>query len=303
MWRRPRRLLAELDTFLAWNEAKNLKEFQQGLQLFDVGSQNWVYADKAGNMAYFASAEMPIRSDLQQGTVAPGSLPGIFPPDVPVPPWFIRDGTSGAHEWLPVQNPQPGQAIPYEILRQDELPQTINPPAGWFVNANNDPAGTVLDNNPLNQLRTGGEGIYYLNPGYAGGFRAGTITRRIRDYVASQGELSKEDLQSIQADVSLLDARFFVPYIGCSGHAGRPGERSATLRSSWQTEPVGLYDPDGFTGRLRCGRPRGAGLAPATAPGSGRNRSQCGGDHLQCLARAGGENDCGRAVGRPSQAG
>jgi penicillin amidase len=215
----------ELDTFRLWNEAKNLKDFQAGLQLFDVGSQNWVYADNAGNMAYFASAEMPIRSDLQQGTVAPGSLEGFFPPGVPVPPWFIRDGTSGAHEWLALENPQPGQAIPYEILRQDELPHTINPAAGWFVNANNDPAGTVLDNNPLNQLRLGGEGIYYLNPGYAGGFRAGTITRRVRDYVASQGQLSKEDLKSIQADVSLLDARFFVPYlVSAFQNAGEPGK-------------------------------------------------------------------------------
>jgi penicillin amidase len=215
----------ELDTFRLWNEARNLKDFQEGLKYFDVGSQNWVYADNAGNMGYFASAENPIRADLQQGTVAPGSLTGFFPPGVPVPPWFIRDGTSGAHEWLAVQNPQPGQAIPYEVLRQDELPNTLNPPAGWFVNANNDPAGTVLDNNPLNQLRVDGEGIYYLNPGYAGGFRAGTITRRIRDYIGSQGQLSKSDLQSIQADVSLLDARFFVPYIlAAFDNAGQPGK-------------------------------------------------------------------------------
>jgi penicillin amidase len=218
----------ELDAFRIWNQARNLREFKEGLSLFDFGSQNWIYGDSAGNVAYFSSAEMPIRSDLQQGYVAPGSIPGIFPPDVPVPPWFIRDGTSGAHEWLPVANPQPNQALPYEILRQDEMPHTVNPPAGWFVNANNDPAGTVLDNDPLNQLRAGGQGIYYLNPGYAGGFRAGTITRRIRDYVASQGELSKADLQSIQADVSLLDARFFVPYIlAAFDNAGQPGKPAA----------------------------------------------------------------------------
>ncbi|MEJ2602753.1 MAG: penicillin acylase family protein, partial [Gammaproteobacteria bacterium] len=182
----------ELDTFRLWNEAHNLKEFREGLQYFDFGSQNWVYGDSAGNVAYFVSAEMPIRADLQQGAPAPGTAP-FFPPGVPIPPWLIRDGTSGAHEWLPVQNPQPGQAIPYEILRPDEMPQTINPPAGWFVNANNDPAGTTLDNDPLNQRRKGGDGIYYLNPGYAAGFRAGTITNRVREYVATQGELSQED--------------------------------------------------------------------------------------------------------------
>ncbi|WP_405242551.1 penicillin acylase family protein [Lentisalinibacter salinarum] len=213
----------ELDTFRLWNEARNLNDFKEGLQYFDFGSQNWVYGDNAGNVAYFASAEMPIRTDLHQGTVAPGN-PAFFPPGAGIPPWLIRDGTRGAHEWLPVENPQPGQAIPYEILRQDELPHTVNPPAGWFVNANNDPAGTVLDNDPLNQLRKGGEGIYYLNPGYAGGFRAGTITNRVREYVATQGELSQADLKSIQADVSLLDAKYFVPFITAAfDNAGASG--------------------------------------------------------------------------------
>ncbi len=206
-----------LDTFRLWNEAKNLAQFRHGLQFFDVGSQNWVYGDIAGNVAYFTSAEMPIRADLQAGTVATaqfGPLAGF-----PTPPWFIRDGVSGVHEWMPVQNPQPGQAIPYEILRQDEMPHTINPPAGWFVNANNDPAGTVLDNDPLNQLRMGGQGIYYLNPGYADGLRAGTITLRVREKIADSGEISFEDMQAIQADVTLLDARYFVPAI-VAAHGG-----------------------------------------------------------------------------------
>ena len=198
-----------LDTFRLWNEARNLAQFRHALQFFDVGSQNWVYGDLAGNVAYFTSAEMPIRMDLQAGTVAAaqvGPLAGF-----PTPPWLIRDGVSGVHEWMPVQNPQPGQAIPYEILRQDEMPHTINPPAGWFVNANNDPAGTVLDNDPLNQLRKGGKGIYYLNPGYADGLRAGTITLRVREKIAGAGAITFEDMQAIQADVTLHDARYFVP--------------------------------------------------------------------------------------------
>ena len=126
----------EFEAFRRWQKATNLDEFVAGLQYFDVGSQNFGYADVDGNIAYFTSAEMPIRSDLHQGTVAPGTVPGLFPPGVPIPPWFIRDGTSGDHEWLPVQNPQDGQAIAWEILTQEEMPQTVNPPAGWFVNAN-----------------------------------------------------------------------------------------------------------------------------------------------------------------------
>jgi penicillin amidase len=87
----------------------------------------------------------------------------------------------------------------------------VNPAAGWFVNANNDPAGTVLDNNPLNQLRPGG-GLYYLNAGYDFGLRAGRITELIRGKVAG-GRVSFRDMQAIQADVVLPDAPFFVPFI------------------------------------------------------------------------------------------
>jgi penicillin G amidase len=188
----------EIDTFLVWDDARGLDDFRRGLQFFDVGGQNWAYADVEGNIAYFTSAELPVREDLQAGTVR-----GL-------PPFFIRDG-GGGNEWLPVQHPQPGQAIPYEILPPEEMPHTVNPPAGFFVNANNDPAGVTLDNDPLNQLRPGG-GIYYLNPGYDG-IRGGRITALIRAELAGDGSVSFDDMQRIQADTALVDAQFFVPHL------------------------------------------------------------------------------------------
>src|SRR5262249_38740670 len=116
----------------------------------------------------------------------------------------------GGNEWLPVLHPQPNQAVPFEILPAAEMPHVVNPAAGWFVNSNNDPIGTSLDNDPLNQLRPGG-GIFYLNPGYAG-FRAGRITQLIREKLAA-GPITFADMQQIQADTVLLDAQFFVPHI------------------------------------------------------------------------------------------
>ena len=111
------------------------------------------------------------------------------------------------------------------------MPHVVNPPAGWVVNANNDPAGTTLDNNPLNQLRPGG-GIYYLSPGYDVGFRAGRITRLVRDAIAGGGRISFADMQRFQSNVALLDAEYFVPWIvqalQRAQHAGRrPGPRRA----------------------------------------------------------------------------
>ena len=188
----------EFDAFRSFNFARNLDEFKEGLQFFDFGSQNFSYMDTDGNIAYFTSAEMPIREDLQAGFID-----GL-------PPYLIRNG-QGGNEWLPVTNPQPNQAVPFEILPFDEMPKLVNPVSGYFINANNDPTGNTLDNNAFNEMRPSG-GIFYLNPGYAIGTRAGRITQAFEERLAA-GALSVEDMQEIQADVILLDAQVFTPLI------------------------------------------------------------------------------------------
>ena len=188
----------ELAAFRAFNLARGLDDFVEGLQSFDVGSENWAYVDTRGNIAYFTSAEAPLREDLQAGVVA-----GL-------PPFFIREG-QGGNDWIPAAVQPPDQAVPFEILPFEELPQVVNPPAGFFINANNDPSGLSLDNDPLNQLRPGG-GLYYLSPGYDTGIRAGRIKQLLEGKLA-KGPVDAEDMKEIQADVGLLDAQVFVPFI------------------------------------------------------------------------------------------
>jgi penicillin amidase len=188
----------ELEAFMLIDDASNVDEFKAALQYFDVGSQNFAYADVEGNIAYFTSGEMPVREDLQAGTVS-----GL-------PPYFIRNG-QGGNEWLALKNPQPQQALPYEILPYSEMPQVVNPANGWFVNANNDPTGQTLDNNVLNTPRPGG-GILYLSPGYDQ-IRANRITQLIRQKLSGGGKISPDDMKSIQADTALYDGQFFVPLI------------------------------------------------------------------------------------------
>ncbi len=191
----------ELEAFRRINRAGNLTEFADALQFFDVGSQNFMVADIAGNIGYFTSAENPIRADLQNDMA----------PDGGIPPFLIRDGSGTLnHEWLPVQNPQPNQAVPFEIMPFSEMPQAINPASGYLANANNDPIGTTLDNNPLNQIRPGG-GLYYLNPGYAD-FRQGRVDRVLQTLVA-EGNVSMQDMIDLQANNQLLDAELIVPFI------------------------------------------------------------------------------------------
>jgi penicillin amidase len=219
------------------NKARNLDEFKAALQYFDMGSQNFAYADVDGNIAYFTSAENPIRSDLAVGTVDGG-----------IPPWFIRDGTGALnHEWLPVTNPQPAQSLPFEIMPFDEMPQVVNPEWGYISNANNDPIGTTLDNNPLNQLRPGGNGIYYLNSGYAD-LRQGRVDRMLKALVESGEEISTQDMMDLQANVQLLDAEMTLPALlaqfeGVDLPSGSPMAQALVALSAWDySTPTGLAE-------------------------------------------------------------
>jgi len=189
----------ELEAFLLINRARNLDEFKDALQRMDV-AQNFVYVDVHGNIAYFTSGEIPVREDLQAGAVNG------------VPPWFVRNG-QGGNEWLPVTHRQPYQASNYEILPFSEHPQIENPPAGYFVNGNNDPAGVTRDNNPLNQLRPGG-GLSYMAYSWNRAFRAARIEKRLRELLETgDRRVSFEEMQAIQADVVVRDGEVFTPYI------------------------------------------------------------------------------------------
>ena len=77
----------EFDAFRLFNRARNLDDFARAIEFFDVGQQNFMYADVDGNIAYFLSGEIPLREDLQAGRV------------VGLPPTFIRNG-QGGNEWL-----------------------------------------------------------------------------------------------------------------------------------------------------------------------------------------------------------
>ncbi|MBX7222281.1 MAG: penicillin acylase family protein [Blastocatellia bacterium] len=196
------RATRELEAFLGFNRAKSVEDFRKALQFFDFGSQNFSYADVDGNIAYFTSSEVPLREDLQ----TLGRVDGT-------PPYLLRDGTGKfKNEWLALKTRQEGQSLNYEILPFAEMPQVVNPAAGFIANANQDPIGTTIDNNALNQVRKGG-GVYYLNVGYADGNRMGRIVRLIQARLASGGKASIEDIRSWQSNNQMLDAEILTPYL------------------------------------------------------------------------------------------
>lgn len=191
----------ELRTFQIWNRARNLSDFREGLKWFDFGSQNWAYADVDGNIAYFTSGELPLRRDLQRDNA----------PDGGVPPFVIRDGANPRHQWLPQDQRPAHQSTTSRILPMDEMPHVINPDSGYIANANNDPVGTTLDNNSLNQVRPGG-GLYYLNPGYAS-LRMGRIDRVLQALLDGSEPVTVADMEVLQSNHQLLDAELIAPFV------------------------------------------------------------------------------------------
>ena len=86
------------------DQAHNWDEFRAALRDWDVPSQNFIYADRIGNIGYQTPGRIPIRAS------GDGRLP--------VPGW------TDAYNWE--------SYIPFE-----ELPSAFNPPQGFIATANN----------------------------------------------------------------------------------------------------------------------------------------------------------------------
>lgn len=93
-----------LTAFLGINQARNWTQFKRALSYFLAPSQNFVYADTAGNIGYFAPGKIPIRKPGDNGTYP---MPG--------------NGDWGWQGYIPF----------------NQLPQAENPPEGFLVSANN----------------------------------------------------------------------------------------------------------------------------------------------------------------------
>lgn len=85
-------------------KARNVFEFRDALRYWDIPIQNWVVADREGNIGYFPFGRIPKRIGWD------GSVP--------------VEGWSGRYEW--------DGYIPYE-----EIPQIVNPESGIIITANN----------------------------------------------------------------------------------------------------------------------------------------------------------------------
>jgi penicillin amidase len=96
--------------FQGMNHAAGWDDFRRALQLFPGPSQNFVYADADGHIAWYSAGRLPVRRS------GDGSRP--------------YDGAAPDGDWL--------SYVPF-----DELPHAIDPPSGRLVTANNRLVGSA----------------------------------------------------------------------------------------------------------------------------------------------------------------
>lgn len=93
-----------MEAFYLLNRAQNWQEFSDALALFDVPSQNFVYADKDGNIGYYLSGRIPLRSPVA----------ALYP----FPGWKEEGQWKG-------------------YLEEGKKPNLFNPEEGFIITANN----------------------------------------------------------------------------------------------------------------------------------------------------------------------
>jgi len=94
----------EVHSFYKIDKAKNWNEFKDALSTYSVPGQNFVYADKEGNIGYLFGARLPIRANNTSS--------------------FIYDGTTDKYDWK-------------GFVPQNDLPSLYNPPDNYIASANN----------------------------------------------------------------------------------------------------------------------------------------------------------------------
>jgi penicillin amidase len=220
--------------------ARDVFEFHAGFAGFTVpNGGNVVAADVDGNLLYFAAGEVPLRADLEAGAV------------VGAPPYHVRDG-SGPSNWIPDPARSQGQTLPFRVIPQAEMPQVLNPPAGFVVNCNEDPSGFVLDNDLLNQTRPSNPGaILYLGDRGSRGLRNGRVTELLRESIASGRKLTVEDMKRIQGDTHAMHAEILTPHLldafAAAQRADAPPELAALAADPRVAEAVARFAPWDFS--------------------------------------------------------
>lgn len=153
------------------NKATNWTEFRQALEMVAIPGFNIVYADREDNIFYLSNAKIPLRDPaFDWSTTLPGNTSATLPRD-------------------------------YHPL--EDLPQTLNPDAGYVFNTNNSAfSNTALPENP-------DPADYDPTMGYL--VFENNRSTRFKSLIHQYEKLSYEDFKAIKYDQQLPDDTLAYP--------------------------------------------------------------------------------------------
>ncbi len=158
------------------NFAQDWQVFRDAVDLWNLPSQNLVYADRAGNIGYVLVGAVPLRPEGQSGRV----------------PVLATDDSAAWLGWLPVE----------------QTPFIFNPERGYIVAANNGimPPGVPL----LGATGDTPAATYQFGDNFAPGDRA----QRINTLLTESDLHTTDTFRRMQADTVALTARGIIfPYL------------------------------------------------------------------------------------------
>lgn len=169
--------------------ARDWTSFREALKDWHAPHQNIFYVDASGRIGYIAPARLPVRK------AGNGALPS--------PGW------DGSHDWT--------GWIPF-----DQLPQAVDPPRGFFANANN-PTG------PRENGEATGRNV---TPGWR--------AQRLEALLAGRDRHTRDSMTAIQMDALSLGAQALLPLMLPARPATPLGQSALARLQGWD----GLMDRD-----------------------------------------------------------
>jgi penicillin G amidase len=202
----------ELAAIFGLLRAKNVDDARVAMRSFEVGAQNWVFADDSGNTFYTTQSRIP-RRDRAAFQWDPATFTGNIP-------CMVLPG-DGSAEWTGA------------FLDEAYVPHQKNPPKGWLATANTEQVGTTDDNDPTNDTLPNGEPMY-MACWHDIGFRLARIQQRIGD----KDKLSLDDLASIQGDARSAMGAKLAPLVVAAIDRALTGNTAITTTDRWKNAKV-----------------------------------------------------------------
>jgi len=162
------------------NKSANWGEFQSALKLWCWPTQNVVYADDQGHIAYHAIGKVPIRG--------PGF---IFRTPNP------HDVLNSRYEWGPVWFPKKKTYIADSYVLFESMPHAFDPPSGFLATANSRVTPDPPKDTSKIFLFTGDMSTIPLTAEWAEPYRA----ERIYKLLDGRDGLTRADMLAVQTDI------------------------------------------------------------------------------------------------------